>query len=248
MKYYLYISDTKVDMLYAQIPQNSKYKISKELKIDLKILSTSFKEIKSEETRYSKLKIVIDFIEKNLNIGTIDNLGKFFEETVHNPSDYFKGTLPMKWGPSSYTSDTVFFGCSDKGNYFIGLGGSSKHVIGNRGTGASLVPSSSTTSHLLSVIKKELQLLNIENGNSWENEDFALENVYYFTKNMNGPTQQIEFLARNLLQGYTNDHEGDLARVIFGTPIYVAIADSDNNPDNEVKFSEVRSKKGLFWK
>lgn len=38
MKYYIYISSLKVDMLFEQLPAPLKKKIAAELKIDLKIL------------------------------------------------------------------------------------------------------------------------------------------------------------------------------------------------------------------
>ena len=41
MRYYLYISDTKLDMLRAQIPVNKLKAIAVGLKIDLKLLSVS---------------------------------------------------------------------------------------------------------------------------------------------------------------------------------------------------------------
>ena len=38
MKYYIYISDAKVNMLLAQIPHNIKKKVATEFKIDLKVI------------------------------------------------------------------------------------------------------------------------------------------------------------------------------------------------------------------
>lgn len=37
-RHFMYVSDTKVDMLLAQIPQSQKQKIAIELKLDLKLL------------------------------------------------------------------------------------------------------------------------------------------------------------------------------------------------------------------
>jgi len=88
MKYYIYISDTKVDMLYPQIPKSLLKKIASSLNIDLKLLgvevSVSGKSNPSDETRYTKVKIVSEYIEKHIDVGTIDA-----------PSTYLKGTLSM---------------------------------------------------------------------------------------------------------------------------------------------------------
>src|SRR5436309_3024639 len=91
MKYYIYISDTKLDMLYPQIPKALLKRIASELSINLKLLGAEAnivaKNDQSNETRYSKVKIVTEYIEKHLDVGSIDA-----------PSTYFKGTLPMAWG------------------------------------------------------------------------------------------------------------------------------------------------------
>jgi hypothetical protein len=88
MKYYLYVSDTKVDMLFDQLSPRLRDKVATELKIDLKFLSTTFAEEPMEKNRYRKLEIVSKYIQKNELVGTIDS-----------PDVYFKGELPMHWGP-----------------------------------------------------------------------------------------------------------------------------------------------------
>src|SRR2546430_14102855 len=101
MKYYIYISDTKIDMLYPQIPKPILKKIASSLSIDLKLLGAEVnigaKSNPSEETRYAKVKIVSEYIEKHLDVGSVDAA-----------STYFKGTLPMRWGELA-ESGTVFF-------------------------------------------------------------------------------------------------------------------------------------------
>lgn len=91
MKYYLYVSDAKVDMLYSQIDKSLLKKIAVELSINLKPLGAglgaTIKQIQSEETRYSKLRLVVEYVEKHLDVGWIDG-----------PETYFKGSLPMSWG------------------------------------------------------------------------------------------------------------------------------------------------------
>ena len=44
LHYYLYISDSKLDMLYEQIDQKSARRISAELKVDLKLASLTIRE------------------------------------------------------------------------------------------------------------------------------------------------------------------------------------------------------------
>jgi hypothetical protein len=95
MKYYVYVSDTKVDMLYGQIPARERHSIATDLKIDLKLLSATFKETPPAETRYSRLQLVCDYIRRREAVGTVED-----------PKAYFEGTLMMSWGPlvNSYGS------------------------------------------------------------------------------------------------------------------------------------------------
>jgi hypothetical protein len=62
LKHYVYVSDAKVDMYYAQIPSPLLAGIAAELTIDLKVLgsgmSTSFKKEQAEKTHYDKLPYV----------------------------------------------------------------------------------------------------------------------------------------------------------------------------------------------
>lgn len=101
MKYYIYISDTKVDMLYPQIPKPLLKKIASSLNIDLKLfgaeLSIGAKGNPSNETRYVKVQIVSEYIEKHLDVGSVDA-----------PSTYFKGKLPMRYG--TLGRDAIYFG------------------------------------------------------------------------------------------------------------------------------------------
>src|SRR5260221_7756192 len=84
MRYYIYVSDRKLDMLYPQIPKKLLANIASELNINLKLLAAEFsaniRSNQNEETRYSKLRLVVRYIEKHLKVGAIDA-----------PLAYFKG-------------------------------------------------------------------------------------------------------------------------------------------------------------
>jgi hypothetical protein len=129
VKYYIYISDTEVDMLYPQIPKPVLKKIASSLSIDLKLfgaeLNIGAKSNPSDETRYAKVKIVSEYTEKNLDVGRIDA-----------PSTYFKGNLLMRWGQfnsngihSTSPHNEVYFTGSTQ-HTLIGLCGSIHHIIG----------------------------------------------------------------------------------------------------------------------
>jgi hypothetical protein len=88
MKYYVYISDSKLDMLYPQIPLGLRDRIAVELRIDLKVAAISLSERPSQETRLSRLRVVTDYLERESTIGGLGEPGAFVRDV-----------LPMRWGP-----------------------------------------------------------------------------------------------------------------------------------------------------
>src|SRR4051794_34822239 len=87
MRYYVYVSDAKLDMLAPQIPAKIRNSIAAELKLDLKLLSLTMKSKDSEETRYSKLSLVTEYLRKHEDVGSVDD-----------PHPFFAGSLTMVWG------------------------------------------------------------------------------------------------------------------------------------------------------
>src|SRR5262249_34572799 len=95
IRHYMYISRAKIDMLYPQIPNNLR-------KNDI------------IETNYDKLRIVVNYIDKYIGIGT-----------VKKPGSYFSGRLPLYYGKMD---NMIYFGGHDRKVVF-GLAGSLYHVI-----------------------------------------------------------------------------------------------------------------------
>ena len=205
MKYYLYISDTKIDMLYPQIPHDQKSRIAKELKIDLKLISASFKEEKElKETRYSKAELVTKYIQNNCQVGTVDK-----------PRDYIYDILEMKWGhygeypPTLVNSPLVFFGGKTDLTIF-GMGGSAHHIIGSIGN--PIPYSYSQTPSLILSLSKQLEIQQDDNIKYWfkhtsesaskpGEKEWALRAVWGNVGRMRGSSERLEFLAKTLLIG-----------------------------------------------
>ncbi len=208
MKYYIYISDTKVDMLYAQIPTKLREKVATEFKIDLKFVSTTLTQNISETTRFSKLKIVDEFIRQNEKIGEIDK-----------PESYFNGILNMRWG--AYPPDhprMVYFGGTTS-NTILGLGGSLDHVLGKIGDALCKdVAFSSSTPSLLSILAQGEDKGSVPKYKS----GWASTLVAMATLNMTGTEQRLEFCAKRLVETYNRERQ---KRVVLGSPIYVALAE-----------------------
>ena len=194
-KYYVYISDSKVNMLYAQGPVTV-----------------------ARRDSIGKLDAVLADLARGSRIGTIDE-----------PKEYFAGTMPMRWGPCAFPhvsqltpSPLVYFGGTTE-TTVVGLGGSAKHVIGE--VGSAMAGAHSTLPYFILQLRKEL-------GESipglLENEDQSLMAVYVATMYGEGPSQELEFVAKRLAYGpcpakFFSTKKPEKEKVLVGTPLYVAM-------------------------
>src|SRR2546429_313249 len=183
MKYYIYVSDPKVDMLLPQISNEEKRKIASEFKIDLKILSASRRvETEATDNRIANLDAVTAFIREYGNVGN-----------VSNPEDYILDTLPLK---ISFFEGAVYFG-NRLQRTIIGLCGSAKHLLGNEAT-ESLKDNYGSRSHgwaFLSMLREKFWASNTIN------ETYEISNldlIYWANRELREPTQYVEFLAKRL--------------------------------------------------
>jgi hypothetical protein len=116
MKYYLYISDAKVDMLLPQVPHETKKKIAIDFGMDIKIFRAGRKsEEETEENRVTRLEAVVTFIREFGNVGTVDD-----------PDEYIDDTQPVWWGPLENMA--YFSGKTEKTTF--ALAGSARHLLG----------------------------------------------------------------------------------------------------------------------
>ena len=74
--YFVYISDSKVEMLYEQIPWDGRKKLSYELGIDFGIVKAKFSNVKNSIAQITKIKIIEKYIARKTG-------------TVHSPRSYF---------------------------------------------------------------------------------------------------------------------------------------------------------------
>jgi uncharacterized protein DUF7019 len=224
LKYYLYVSKAKVDMLYDQVGSSGKQNKSLEWGFDLKAIKLKRKSATQEEPDSDdKLKAVIREIESLDLVGTVDE-----------PKDYVKGTLPMRWGlyrgagRPDEEPPLVYFG-GRTSNTLFGLGGSSKHVIGN--FGASSTGSRSVTPHLVAHLLQGLGVPQ-DGWNTIRNlgDEFDYDTcsaIALATDHLKGPEQILEFYAKTLWTGrFTDPYSGTkgMTDVVLGSPIFVSLA------------------------
>jgi hypothetical protein len=71
IKHYTYISDSKLDMIFGQIPQSFVRRTAVELKIDLKIISLSLRRSQTEENRFGRVRVATEYLRREAALGTI---------------------------------------------------------------------------------------------------------------------------------------------------------------------------------
>jgi hypothetical protein len=234
MKYYLYISDAKIDMLYPQVPHPVKEKVSTKFGFDLKILQASrTTEAPSDENRISRLEIVAEFIRESGNLGTVDK-----------PDEYVGATMSMNLlAVPSARPLFMYFGGIEKsvGSHQVGLWGSMKHFIGTGDPDRGQYQSSSLApAEMWDIIRerdpefnpaspeeaKRFGFLNeiattvgrIHPQPWWQSMRDANHGISY------AGVQRMEFLAKRLM---VHEEGSGPARetYLLATPLYIALAD-----------------------
>jgi hypothetical protein len=216
------VSDAKVDMLVAQIPTKLRRRVASQLKIDLKIVSTTLTPTTPQESRYSKLELVESFLQEHAHLGSIDE-----------PDTYFVGRLEMSWGPTFDGKLVYFGGATDR--TVLGLAGSRRHVIGAPGTSQVPAGPTSATPDLIAVLRDAdpatvgaVPPEQASDGQLGWSEAAAIARA---STNMSGLRKTLEFLARRVaLRRPDNPPEwvGGLIEgrtVVLGSPLFVAEVD-----------------------
>jgi hypothetical protein len=224
-KYYLYISASKLRMLYEQAAEDTNRKRTFEWGINLKVASVKSTSAQDEKAdRDAMLKRVLEGLDAS------DQLG-----TLAQPKSFIRDTFPIRWGfyndcdgrPEDEPA-LVYFG-GFQNNLLLGMGGSSCHVVGHEGATSTWSRSSTPTlvRWLLSGLQKGRRPPTWDDPRSEESEVFrAMAVAQYYLR---PPTQTVEFVAKTIASGEVQGMEPfigvDKARVILATPLYVAQTD-----------------------
>jgi uncharacterized protein DUF7019 len=249
-RYFVYVSDSKLNLIFEQIEDGERQRFSAEVKVDLKIVSVTLRPDSPPDTRLGKLRIVERYLEQEGKVGTVDD-----------DTPYFRGMMQMHHGPlgSPETSNIQLFLARTR-DRTVALAGSRKHVWGQQGMVQMQAWSAidSITAAIGEHISADPELGEtikaIRRGRIKGVDEFgaavlnpphsALPSVdLIWLIDPTGeteppPAQNLEFLAKRLLDGEIESGEpapapgpaaarkkGQRVRVTIGTPIYVAQAD-----------------------
>lgn len=222
MRHFLYVSDSKVDMLLPQIPAAIKKTVSAEIGFDVKLLTGKIATARETlEDRIHRLMAVEKYIRKTQAVGTIDD-----------PKSWIAGNGNALVSEIKQDARTVFFFLRSL-DVNVALGGSAGHIIGanpqkTTSLGYSFMP------HLLKGLREIDRIPEIFNQSDEELEEYAGSGVcsprshpwsaavYYACERRQNRTFDIPitFLARKIVSEAYMDK-----RVILATPLYVALAD-----------------------
>src|SRR5262245_4239618 len=139
MKYYVYISDSKIEMLYNQIATSTDRSREASIGFDVKVLKGEIKQGRGvPENSVTRLNEVVEALRNSDAVGTIDA-----------PKKYIGGTLPMTWSSYGWSysgeeSPITFWSYSATG-IAMALAGSRYNLLGEQRQGNAHSHSLTTT-------------------------------------------------------------------------------------------------------
>jgi hypothetical protein len=211
VRYYAYVSDAKLDMLYDQIPAKIRSRLVAELKLDVKVVSLSLRERESDATRYGKLDVVESYLERHVDVGSIAE-----------PAAWFRGRVSLRSGLYRNAPGGLAYFSGLDGGVRLALIGSARHLIGSQTSPAEIGLSYSGLPALFTILRRD----EASPAQEQDDEQRAVAEVREFADALGGLPEPSEFLARRLLHGPVADAGDGVTHVLLGTPLYVALADA----------------------
>jgi len=206
MDYYVYISKSKVDMLYDQIATSKGEKSESSIGFDLKLLKGSTKTSQEAvENYYVKLKAVLEALEREGKIGEVwGNDGK----------EFIRGELDLKWLlDKDLGTNSSYWGLNEE-KRALALMGSVHHVIGHHTVDQPEGLSASILFTLFHNMKDRLEspLEELEKTGNYPGQ------LRMLTDRIVMPSQRFEFTAKVLYHG-RDSYSKELSLV--ASPLYV---------------------------
>lgn len=198
-RFYLYVSQTKVDMLLSQIPKVGVQSIAAKLKIDLSILEVEVEA--TIDSRLDRTRLVESYLQEHAWVGDLDD-----------GAEYIAGTMPLSWG--EIEGAVIFAGV--RGGTGLALTGSTHSLIGveerARKNGSLLAATYASVRGLMhEATKAEGSGIVTDVTRLYDATRHAFEAL---------PTQKLEFLAKRFVSRGTPEQ-----RLVLGSPIFVAMAE-----------------------
>jgi hypothetical protein len=220
LRYYVYVSGAKVEMLHAQIPQKLLSRLAAEAKVDLKVAGVSVQRpARQEAGLYARLDVVEGFLEREYDVGWMSSGA----EEEAGSGFWFRGEAGLRVSGDGLAEGPVLMS-GVEGDTLVALVGSAHHLVGHSAApelgrvGHSLLPS-------LFRLLQEASRAETAGVPAARPAGGVLHDVAQVCDRLAGPAMWCEFLARELLRGRVTDGTGVQREVVVGTPLYVALSE-----------------------
>jgi hypothetical protein len=234
MKYYLYISDSKIEMLFQQIQVAHSETREASLGFDLKLLKGNIKDSRGlPKNQFVKLSKTLNALQDRELIGGLDS-----------DKEYISATLMMRWGAygsrlGALDSPITFWGHSSFKWPFAGLAlalaGSSYHLLGEQR--GSQVHSHSLTAHMVKWFLENLDepfkkgdFKKFERAHDIDRplDDYDIANgAWLAATQISGQSAMYEFVAKVLHRSEWSEgfRSTQTTKIILATPLYVTLVE-----------------------
>jgi hypothetical protein len=201
LRYFVYLSDKKLQMFFDQIDHKVRVALAAELKVDLKVLSLTLSSpditrSQQEQNLLSKLAVVEGYISRYQGVGDLSA-----------KRGYLAADLEMDWLPCD-DNETVLF-CGRSGSLLVVLGGSVTNLWGRPASSAQV------GSHPYTIQAA------VRRGVGSPELGADLDAVAGEVCRM---PQPVRFLARVISRG---PKPGDDGEYLLATPLFVEATDSE---------------------
>jgi len=230
MRYYIYISDAKIEMLLPQVPDAFQQKIAAEIGFDIKLLKGKLATERSTlDNRIARLEVIERHLTSQEKVGSVEKRVSWIHGEV------LARTVTLGKGGVLFISHTP--------KLVLGLAGSVHHILGGVRPEAVTLPLSflpriidelddlfeSRFERYPSLILEDLPERRAQGilSPSSVSQGFGAWNEILLDawRLAKGPDQRIQFLAKRLASEVEHENEDYESATTLATPLYVALSD-----------------------
>ncbi|MEU4932559.1 SAVMC3_10250 family protein [Streptomyces yokosukanensis] len=217
MRYYLYVSTVKVDMLYEQIPPKLLRRLAVEARLDLKVVSVAVQSPRADTSTYDRLDLVEAYLDREFDVSWMSE-----------PAAWFRGDLGLRIaGYGEANGPTLMTGRD--GDTVVALIGSAHHLIGYQASSDMNKVSYSGLPSMFRLLQDIPPEWEYQFNGRWRarmpSRESVTHDVLHFAESLTVPPMYCEFLARQLMRGTVTREDGRELTIVVGTPLYVTMSD-----------------------
>jgi hypothetical protein len=235
MKYYVYVSPSKVDMLYSQIAAARPNAREATIGFDVKLLQGQIKQTRNApEDSIGKISEVISQLRAHNLIGSIEDDRPYIEATLTMRWASYRGTFGQEVPPITFWGYSTFE--YPFPGLVLALAGSRGNVIGAQADGSAHSHSGTEAmaKWFLENLEEPFTELPLELppplpgrfGYDGLSDDDIANCAWLAATQIRGPSAKYSFVAKVLHRSrWPNGFRSETDHIVLGSPIYVALAE-----------------------